>query len=321
MVGITLLVDLWRKKQSFNMAHSYPSSWLFSASATAATMSVGASFASNDFFGTPVAFSDSGVLAVTDDYLSGVRTSPGKYFYHDTLKYSPKGYNFELKPLWSAFELRSFALISLRSFLMFYLPPLEPHANMEQDYDNFLEDPDDEFHIFVAVPFKKSLLQIVREVTVVTTKRILERLTFHYASKKMAWRLLKDVPASAIRKAERGMPTYLYIFSVSKATLRGQTIGVAASWIVQVGVRIFQFFTSKSDGSTDKDERNRILKEKILIATLKCNASLVFAAIGGGIGAAICRPSVGQWIGCAVGDLTGPVIVAAIANSTLDWDL
>ncbi|CAL5212243.1 unnamed protein product [Lathyrus oleraceus] len=326
MVGITLLVDLWRKKQSFNMAHSYPSSWFFSASATAATLSVGASFASNDFFGfrTPIAYSDSGVLAVSDDYLSGVRTSPGKYFYHDTLKYSPKGYNFELKPLWSAFELRSFALISLRSFLMFYLPLLEPHANMEQDYDNFMQDKHDELHGKLVVPFKKSLLQIVREITVVTTRRVLERLTFHYASRKMAWRLLKDVPASAVRKAGRGMPTYMYMLSVSKATLRGHTIGVTASWIVQVGVRIFQFFKTKSineDGSINKAERNRIFKEKIYIATLKCNASLVFAAIGGGIGATLCRPSVGQWIGCAVGDLTGPVIVAVIANRTLDWNL
>lgn len=80
----------------------------------------------------------------------------------------------------------------------------------------------------------------------------------------------------------------------------GHTIGVTASWIVQVGVRIFQFFKTKSineDGSINKAERNRIFKEKIYIATLKCNASLVFAAIGGGIGATLCRPSVGQWIG------------------------
>lgn len=52
MVGITLLVDLWRKnQQSFNKAYTNPSSWLFSTSATAASISAGASFASNDFFG------------------------------------------------------------------------------------------------------------------------------------------------------------------------------------------------------------------------------------------------------------------------------
>ncbi|XP_045830868.1 uncharacterized protein LOC123924701 [Trifolium pratense] len=325
MVGITLLLDLWRKnQQSFNMAHTYPSSWLFSASATAASISAGASFASNHFLGTPIAYSDAGV-AIPDDYLSGVRTSTGKYFYHDTLKYTTtKSYNVELKPLWSALELRSFALISLRSFLMFYLPLLEPHAKMEQDFHDFILDKKDELRSNLATPFKKSLLQIAREVTVVTTTRILERITFRYVSTKRAWRLLKDVPTSAARKAGRGMPNYVYFYSVSRATFRGHILGVAASWIVQVGVRVFQFFTFKStneDGSINKDERNRIFKEKVFIATLKCNASLIFASIGGGIGATLFRPSIGQWIGCVVGDLTGPVIVAVCCNKAFDWNL
>ncbi|XP_024636359.1 uncharacterized protein [Medicago truncatula] len=324
MVGITLLVDLWRKnQQSFNKAYTNPSSWLFSTSATAASISAGASFASNDFFGTPVAYCDAGV-ATADEHLPGIRTSPGKYFYHDSLKYGVKTYNFELKPLWSAFELRSFGLISLRSFLMFYLPLLEPHAKMEQDHHDLFLDNHDELRSKLTVPFKKSVLQIVREVTVVTTRRILERITFHYGSRKMAWRLIKDVPTSAARKAGRKMPTYIYFFSVSKATCRGNMLGIAASWIVQVGVRIFQFFATKSrneDGSINKAERNRIFKQKVFLATLRCNASLIFASIGGGIGATLIRPSIGQWIGCAVGDLTGPVIVAVFANRVLQWDL
>ncbi|XP_073226557.1 uncharacterized protein [Cicer arietinum] len=322
MVGITLLLDLWRKNQSFNMAQSYPSSWLFSASATAASISAGASFASRDFFGfrTPVAYCDSGV-AISDDFLSGVRTSSGKYFYHDSLKYSTKSYNIELKPLWSAFELRSFALISLRSLLMFYLPLLEPHAKMEQDEDDFLQH---ELRSNLSLPFKKSVLQVIREVTVVTTRRILERITFHYVSRKMAWRLLKDVPTSAVRKAGRGMSTSTYFISVSRATLRGHMLGVAASWVVQVGVRIFQLFTYKSrneDVSVDKGERIRIFKDKVIIATIRCNASLIFASIGGGIGATLFRPSIGQWIGCAIGDLTGPVIVAVCANRVFHLNL
>lgn len=77
-------------------------------------------------------------------------------------------------------------------------------------------------------------------------------------------------------------------------------LGVAASWVVQVGVRIFQLFTYKSrneDVSVDKGERIRIFKDKVIIATIRCNASLIFASIGGGIGATLFRPSIGQWIG------------------------
>lgn len=80
----------------------------------------------------------------------------------------------------------------------------------------------------------------------------------------------------------------------------GHMLGVAASWLVQVGVRIFQFFTSKSrneDATIDRAERIRVLRQKIFIATVRCQSSLIFAAIGGGIGATLFRPEVGQWIG------------------------
>lgn len=68
----------------------------------------------------------------------------------------------ELKPLFSAFELRAFTLTSLRSFLMFYLPLLEPRVEMEDD-ENFQEE-DQEHHVDLVVPFKKSVKQIMREV-------------------------------------------------------------------------------------------------------------------------------------------------------------
>ncbi|XP_061362448.1 uncharacterized protein LOC133306182 [Gastrolobium bilobum] len=323
MAGIALLLDLWRKNQSFNTERTYQSSWFFSASATAATYAAGTTFASRDFFGAPVAYCDAGA-AISEDYISSTRSVPQKYFYHDTLKYSTKNYTIELKPLFSAFELKSFAMITLRSFLMFYLPLLEPHAKMEQDDNDFVQDNQDDLRGNLTVPLKKSVLQIIREVTVVTTRRILERITLHYFSRRLAWKLLKDVPQSAARKAGRKMPTLVYLFSVSKATFRGHMLGVAASWIVQVGVRLVQFFTTKSkneDDNIDKADRIRLLKQKVFIATVRCNASLIFASLGAGIGATLFRPSVGQWIGCIVGDLAGPVIVVLCADKFFHLNL
>ncbi|XP_057432366.1 uncharacterized protein LOC130725129 [Lotus japonicus] len=318
MGGITLLLDLWRKNQSFNTTQTYQSSWFVSTSATVASFAAGTSLASRDFFGTPVAYCDAGA-AIAEDYIPSMPSVPtGKYFYHDSLKYSStKSYNIELKPLLSVFELNSLSHITLRSFLMFYLPLLEPHAKMEQDDDDFIQDNEDELRLNLAGPFRKSLIQIIREVTVVTTRRILERVTVHYVSRRMAWKLLKDVTKSAARKAGRRMPTLVYFFSVSKATFRGHMLGVTASWVVQVGIRLCQFFTSMSKNDVsdmNKDERTRLLRQKIFIATVRCHASLIFASIGGGIGATLFRPATGQWISCAIGDLAGPVIVAVCAD-------
>ncbi|KAE8706559.1 hypothetical protein F3Y22_tig00110392pilonHSYRG00193 [Hibiscus syriacus] len=74
----------------------------------------------------------------------------------DALKYSAKEYKVELKPLYSAFELRPLAMKTLRSFLMFYLPLLEPATNVdEDDDDDFLKDYPEEQRADLIVPFKK----------------------------------------------------------------------------------------------------------------------------------------------------------------------
>ncbi|BAT88274.1 hypothetical protein VIGAN_05173100 [Vigna angularis var. angularis] len=138
----------------------------------------------------------------------------------------------------------------------------------------------------------------------------------------MAWKLLKDVPQSAARKAGRKMPTLVYICSVSKTTFRGYMLGVSASWVVQVGIGLFQFFKSKSKNENlSNNVRIRVLRQKVFLATVRCNASLIFASIGAGIGASLIRPSVGQWVGCAIGDLVGPVIVAVCADKVLHLNL
>lgn len=48
---------------------------------------------------------------------------------------------------------------------MYYLPLLEPNLNTEVDDDNFLQESQEE-HVDLVVPFKKSLKQIVREMSV-----------------------------------------------------------------------------------------------------------------------------------------------------------
>ncbi|KAJ4981725.1 hypothetical protein NE237_032562 [Protea cynaroides] len=330
MAGIALLLELLRKNPSVSTQtlHSYG---LFSAtvaaSAAAASVGAGRPFASRVLFGNggiSVAFSDAGA-EWTEDYISNLQSASGNIFRHDSIKYSTKEYPIDLKPLFSAFRLRSLAMTSLRSFLMFYLPLLEPRSNINEDDDDFLQDSSTEQHIDLVVPFKKSVKQIIRETTVVTTRRLLERLAVHYVSHRMAWKLLKDVPKSSKRKAGRGMPTFVYFYSVSRTTFRGHLLGVVASWLVQVGIEIYRCFSRivKDEGEGDKvakGEQLQVLGKKVSGVTIRCGASLVFASIGAGIGA-LFHPSAGQWIGCAIGDLTGPIIVTVCLEKVLHVEL
>ncbi|OVA02172.1 hypothetical protein BVC80_8785g6 [Macleaya cordata] len=274
--------------------------------------------------GRSIAFSDANA-EWAGDYLSNLRSAAGNILQRDSIKYSTKEYPLELKPLFSAFQPRFFALMSLRSFLMHYLPLLEPRANLEDDEDDeddFLQDASDERHVDLVVPFKKSVKTILRETTVVTTRRVLERLAVHYVSQRMAWKLLKDVPKSARRKATRGMPSLLYFCSVSRTTFRGHLLAITASWLVEVGIQIYRCFSNLAKNEEEADKVNRahqfqLLAKKVSVVTLKCGASLVFASIGAGVGATLFHPSIGQWIGCAAGDFAGPVIVTLYVERVL----
>ncbi|VFQ73433.1 unnamed protein product [Cuscuta campestris] len=316
MAGIAILLDLLRTHPSLNgqTLHSYG---LFSSKVAASAAKASLAFAATTPFayrpfvgysGARVAFCDAG-QGLTEDYISSLRSDSTV----NVDDYSSKIYIVEQKALLSAFHWRNFALTFLRSFLYNYLPIVESRLkieNAEDDDGDFLEDDHEERPVDLITPFKASVKHICRETTVTTTRRVLERFAVHYVSQRMAWKLLKDVPRSAARKAGRGMPTFVYICSVSRTTFRGCCLGVLASLIVQVGVDIYGFFKSTSDN----EERLTLLGKKVYNTTLRCAASLVLASIGAGIGAAFIQPTTGQWIGCALGDIAGPYIVAMLSD-------
>ncbi|KAL3734618.1 hypothetical protein ACJRO7_023895 [Eucalyptus globulus] len=314
MSGIALVLELARKNPTFPSAQSLHSYGHFSAAASsAAAAAAAAPFAARFLFGSfrlPVAYCDAGT-AQSEDYVT--QSNFENILHEESLTHGAKIYKIEMKPLFSAFEFRTFALTSLRSFLQSYLPLIQSSIQEEED-ENFLQDAREEHPVDLVVPFKNSVKQIIRETTVVTTRRVLERLAVQYVSQRMAWKLLKDVPKSTTRKAQRGMPTLVYICSVSRTTFRGQLLGTAATWLVQVGIETYRclssIFKSKEEDEVDPVEQVVILGKKVYIVTMKCSASLIFASIGAGIGATIVRPSLGQWIGCALGDLAGPIIVS-----------
>ncbi|KAM7251211.1 hypothetical protein ACFE04_023094 [Oxalis oulophora] len=327
MAGIAILMDLMRKHPSYQSTQTFSAT--AAASAAAASIAAGTPFASRFLFGAPrtnVAYCDAGAAAISDDYLASLRRASGSIFENDAIKYSTKEYIIQPKPWLSAFEPRTFALTSVRSLLMFYLPLLEPATNSEEDDDDFLQDTQELRRVDLVLPLKKSVKQIARETTVVTTRRTLERLALHYVSQRMAWKLLKDVPKSATRKALRGYPAYVYFYRVSKSTFRGHFLGVAASWVVQIGIELYRCVSrtinsEEEDKTAVKAEQAKLLGKKITGVTIRCGASLIFASIGAGIGACLVRPSAGQWIGCALGDLAGPIVVTLVLGKVLHSDL
>lgn len=103
-------------------------------------------------------------IPVDASYIPNFRGASENILHHESVTYRTKEYPVELKPLFSAFGLKSFAITSLRSFLLFYLPLLGPRPPVEEEDDDFLEETSEDKHVDLVVPFKNSVKQIFREV-------------------------------------------------------------------------------------------------------------------------------------------------------------
>lgn len=85
----------------------------------------------------------------------------------------------------------------------------------------------------------------------------------------------------------------------------GHFLGIAASWTVQVGIEIYRCVVRNVKPKPEEEEEEQVeiaeqakdLGNKVVGITVRCGASLVFAAIGAGICSCLMRPSTGQWIG------------------------
>ncbi|PKA61070.1 hypothetical protein AXF42_Ash005966 [Apostasia shenzhenica] len=332
MTGIALLLDLLKRTQgtsSSPVAISLHSYGLFSAgaaaSAAAAYIAASRPFTSTAVFRygrIPVAYCDAGETAAwNESYIPSLRSATENTLNDESIKYKIKEYPIELRPLFSAFQLKSLALTSLRSFLLFFLPLLEPRHPTEDD-DDLLQDVPEERRVDLVVPFQNTIKQIIRETSIVTIRRVLERLAVHHCSQRTAWKLLKDVSKSAKRKAERDMPAYVFFVRVSRTTFRGHALGVVASWIVQIIIEFYRYCVRKPNSDNEnlsRAEKIRLFRNKVYSTTVKCTSSLIFASIGAGIGALL-HPSIGQWIGSALGDFAGPII-AIVAFEKLQIEL
>ncbi|CAN6342949.1 unnamed protein product [Urochloa humidicola] len=329
-VGLALLLDLTsRLPRAGASAHSHAgiSAAAFAATAAAAFTSSGVPLSARHLFGFPgitVAHCDAGTTAgwneapeLISDLNAKIRDSI-QQARTDYYQYPAKEYPSELKPLFSAFGLKNFTITTLRSFLLYYLPLIQPKPHNDSDEEEDLLEEAPKEPVDLVTPFYSSVKQIMRETSIVTTRRVLERIVVRHVSQRTAWKLLKDASKSAKRKAARGMSTPQYTFCVARTTFRAHALGVSAAWVVQSLIELYRCFIRKPSGDeelpSDSDEQfedARLFGRKIYGITIKSCFSLVLASIGAGIGALL-HPVHGQWFGCALGDVAGPVIAIIV---------
>eukprot|EP00850_Spirogloea_muscicola_P004594 SM000019S05138 [mRNA] locus=s19:1053662:1056135:- [translate_table: standard] len=116
-----------------------------------------------------------------------------------------KEYSYTLKGVLSAFEFRSLLVAFLRNLVSNLLIMLEPYIQFEEDEDQNLEPrlrppkPPPDWVLAGC----QTLWGVHREVIVRTTTRLLERCAQLVLSKRLMWKLTKDISKSAVRKVRR----------------------------------------------------------------------------------------------------------------------
>ncbi|GJN34913.1 hypothetical protein PR202_gb23622 [Eleusine coracana subsp. coracana] len=76
----------------------------------------------------------------------------------EDFEFQAKEYPSELKPLFSAFGLKNFSVLTLRSFLLYYLPLIQPQPDNDDDEDDndLLQDNPEEKPVDLITPFQNS---------------------------------------------------------------------------------------------------------------------------------------------------------------------
>ncbi|KAH6556135.1 hypothetical protein KP509_1Z202400 [Ceratopteris richardii] len=235
--------------------------------------------------------------------------------------YANKSYDFTLKPIYSAFYLRPFSLTVLRALVVNFQSVLEAYVSRLHDAEEEDELSEEEpLPINFEAALKGTGWSVSREVAVVTIRRVLERLVVPRVSRRLAWKLLKDVPTSAQRKSGRFLPLSEYFLAVTRTTFRGQLLGIAATWLVNLLVDIYSYLSGLHrrltkmqvgdgcdvDYEVEKEELAFLLR-KTVGNTLKCGAALTISSVGAGVGVLVLHPSWGQRIGSIAGEYAGVV--------------
>jgi hypothetical protein len=124
------------------------------------------------FPGLTVAHCDAGVTAgwngspdLINDLNNKIHESI-EYAKKEYFEFHAKKYPSELKPLFSAFGLKNFSVLTLRSFLLYYLPLIQPQLDThdEEDDDMFQDNPEEK-PVDLITPFHNSVKQIIREAS------------------------------------------------------------------------------------------------------------------------------------------------------------
>uniref|UniRef100_A0A061R7D1 Uncharacterized protein n=1 Tax=Tetraselmis sp. GSL018 TaxID=582737 RepID=A0A061R7D1_9CHLO len=151
---------------------------------------------------------------------------------------------------------------------------------------------------------------VIRDLNVQILRRWLEEECFAGLGARAAWKLLKDVKESAVRKARRGLPFLELSSRVFTTALRANALGYVAEAAVSQVVLLFRCWRARQRGAPKEAELSWLGRQTVLNlagVSLRCVGSCALIGACANAEPRICD-------GIVVGDLvigTGLVLLLA----------
>eukprot|EP00963_Diacronema_lutheri_P003839 scaffold287_cov337-Pavlova_lutheri.AAC.202 len=232
-------------------------------------------------------------------------------------KQGKKQYVIQQKSWTSMFDPKILLILLMRSSAIHFLPVLEQYA---KDVEK-LGDADDgmgENDMFPPMPdlkpaSKKTFLSIVRDLVVMTTRRVLERTSEVYLPRRWTWKLMKNVQDSAIRKYQRGVVGLALCTKMIQTSFVGHAITVLSEFTVAESIILGKLLSSK----TKNRKALAIARRDMIFAAIRCTFSLCGAGLGAGIGSAI-KPGIGTFLGLNGGDIAASIFILSMYKRWTD---
>jgi len=251
-----------------------------------------------------------------------------------------KVYPNEYKSIAFAIFPKNLIITAVRCMALSLAPVVEQYLKALDEAER--NDDGQDGNVFPPLPnlkpaTVKTAYSILRMTTVMTTRRIMERLLSLGCSERMMWKLMKDIPKSAQRKASNPLLESSRAVSrgcrMARTAVRGYAVVVGADFVVNQCILTTKLVTevNKLSASTTlsaeakkaegRKKWNWLFRQTVY-STSKAIGSLTFLSLACGIVVLIRpknSPTWAYWItfaGMSIGDLVGDHIVTTCLE---DW--
>lgn len=226
-------------------------------------------------------------------------------------KHKIKQYTIQQKSWMSMFDPKVLLILLVRSSAIHFLPVLEQYAKDVEKLGE-TEDGVEEYDVFPPIPdlkpaSRKTVLSIVRDLVVMTTRRVLERLSEIHLPRRWTWKLMKNIQDSAVRKYQRGVLGLALCTKMIQTSLVGHAITVLSEFTVAESIILGKLLSDR----TKNKKAWEVARRDMFFTAFRCSFSLCGAGLGAGIGSAI-KPGIGTFLGLNGGDIAASIFVLSM---------